>query len=141
MVQTISFLSNVAGINPCTPLSRTLFADINIAAGANCSVALPNATAASSLGYYACFTVKFKAFGTVLSLSPLFSTAAAGTGAPQFGAAITNTNLNSTSTPVNVWIGYHLTDITANGYFCLYSWGTLTGTYTIDALVEIYPFT
>jgi hypothetical protein len=137
MAQTITFRSNILGLAPMTPLSVTKFADVNIAAGAVCSVALP--TVQVGAGYYAVAMFKFKAYGTTLTAwQPLFSDAAAGTGNPQFGEAVTTSSLLLTASPVNIIKREHITDIASNLFFCMYASGTLTGTFTVDGRIEIY---
>ena len=137
MAQTIVFRSNILGITPCTPISVTKFNDINVAAGAVCSVALP--TSPVGTGYLALIIMKFKAYGTTLtSFQPLFSDAVAGTGTPQFGESISTGSLLLTASPVNIIKRDHLTDASSNLYFCMYHSGTLTGTFTFDAKIEMY---
>ena len=137
MTQSITYRSNILGLAPCSPIIVTKFADVNVVAGANCSVSLP--TTVVGTGYFAIILIKFKAFGTTLTtFQPLFSDAAAGTGNPQFGESVQTSSLLLTAAPVNIIKRDHLTDIASNLYFCMYHSGTLTGTFTLDARVEIY---
>lgn len=133
MAQTITLKSDLQGIVVGADYGRFKFSDITLVAGANAVQALPFSGPSFVL---AVFKMKTIVGGTALTFSFRFADNTALTTNPMSSTNWDNTDF---STPVHTCVQPCWTDLSTSAHFGIFVSGTLTGTYTLDVVYEIYP--